>query len=411
MPAILHVDLDAFYASCEQLRHPELRGRAVIVGGARRLAPGERAGLGRAVVCAASYPARSFGVHSAMPLAEARRLCPDSWLLPVDIAHYATVSRLVFSVLGEVTPLVEPVSLDEAYLDVTGSTRRLGPPEAIAAGLRGAVRERCRLDVSVGVATSKVVAKIASRRSKPDGLLVVPPGTEARFLAPLAITELPGIGPRTAERLHRLRVATLGDLAARDPAALVASLGPAAAQLAARAAGIDPAPVVVPGVPKSISREETYAVDRCDGDGLRRQCLVLGSQVARRLRSRRLTARAVTLRLRTADFETVARRRTLPCPVDADRAVGEAAAALFQATWRDGRPVRLLGVGVEQLQAAAQLDLFGAGGPAASELDRALDRLRDRFGAGAIRRGVDPDDPALDWNRDHLEGAAPGTAR
>lgn len=377
------------------------------MGGAHALRPGEQGPLGRAVVCAASYPARAFGVRSAMPLAEARRLCPASFVQPVDIEHYAEVSRSVFAVLATVTPLVEPASLDEAYLDITGSVRRFGPPEVIARDLRRAVWDRCRLRASVGVATTKVVAKVASRRCKPDGLLVVPPGTEARFLAPLPVGDLPGIGPRTAERLRQLRVATLGELARRPTASLTAALGPGAAGLAARAAGIDPTPVVLPGVPRSISREETYSADRRDADGLRQRCLALGAEVGRRLRARQLVARVVTLRIRYADFETVARHRTLPSPVDADRLIGETAAALLAATRVGGRAVRLLGVGVEQLAAAAQLDLFTAPSAAPSGLDRALDGLRQRFGPAAIRRGAEGAGPALDWNRDHLDPSAP----
>ncbi len=403
--AILHVDLDAFFASCEELRHPELAGLAVIVGGSHRLAPGEGGSLGRAVVSAASYPARAFGVHSAMPLLEARRRCPAAWILPVDIAHYADVSRGVFRVLGSVTPLVEPASLDEAYLDVTGSVRRFGPPEAIAADLRRAILAHCRLRASVGVATSKTVAKIASRRSKPDGLLVVAPGREADFLDPLPVTELPGIGPRTAETLQRLRIRTLGELGRRQPPGLAAALGPHAVQLAARARGIDPAPVTLPGVPRSISREETYGADRCDAEGLARRCRALAAEVAGRLRSRRLVARAVSLRLRFGDFETVGRRRTLASPTDADRVIGMVAQALLAEAWRPPRPVRLLGVGVEQLVAAAQLDLFAPADAVPSGLDRALDALRRRYGDQAIRRGVEDRGPQLDWNRDHLDPA------
>jgi len=379
----------------------------VIVGGSLRLEPGQTGPLGRAVVCAASYPARAFGVRSAMPLGEARRRCPSAWVLPVDIAHYADVSRGVFRVLGSVTPLVEPASLDEAYLDVTGSARRFGAPEAIAAELRRTILRHCRLSASVGVATSKTVAKVASRRSKPDGLLVIPPGSEAAFLAPLPIGELPGIGPRTQAALRRLRVTTLGELAQRTPAALALGLGPAAVGLAARAAGLDPAPVVLPGIPRSISREETYAADRGDAEGLTRRCLALAAEVGGRLRGRRLAARAVTLRLRYADFETVGRRRTLASPVDADRAIGEAAAALLAEAWHSGRPVRLLGVGVEQLTSTAQLDLFAAPATGPSGLDQALDRLRQRYGPAAIRRGGDESGPQLDWNRDHLDPARP----
>ena len=254
--AIIHVDLDAFYASVEQLRRPELRGRAVIVGGG-----GEE--YRRGVVSAASYEARRFGVHSAMPLARARRLCPHAVVLPVDFAAYRQASKEVFALARELTPQVEPLSLDEAYLDVTGSIARMGSPEQMAVDLRDRIASVCHLDASCGVATSKLVAKVASDLEKPRGMVVVPPGTEAAFLAPLPLRRLPGLGPRVrACPLAALGIATLGELAIMPQATLRRRLGEhAAISLGERARGIDGSAVTLPERPKSISREETFSAD------------------------------------------------------------------------------------------------------------------------------------------------------
>ncbi|MGO8686389.1 MAG: DNA polymerase IV [Candidatus Dormibacteria bacterium] len=394
--AIIHVDLDAFYASVEQRRRPELRGRPVIVGG------GGEGHTTRAVVSAASYEARRFGVHSAMPLGRALRLCPEAVLLPVDFPAYRRASARIFALARALTPLVEPLSLDEAYLDVSATP---GEPPEMAARLRDQILEATGLDASFGVATCKTVAKIASDLRKPRGFVVVRPGEEAEFLRPLALRTLPGLGPATADALAGLGLRTLGDLARHPPALLERRLGRAAAvSLTQRAQGIDSSPVTPPAAPKSISREETYDRDVAGVEQLRDRIRHLSADVGRRLRAAGLTARTVSLKLRLADFTTLTRQRPFDGGGDSDAEITAGALALLAVTHRPGHPVRLLGVGVHHLEDAAQLDLFSA--PADDRerrLDATLDSLRRRFGPDALRRGADP--PELgdrDWRGEDL---------
>ena len=405
--AIVHVDLDAFYASVEQLRRPELRGRPVIVGG--YLADG-RLETARGVVSAASYEARRFGVRSAMPLAVALRRCPQAVLVPVDFTAYRAASAEVMRIVHDYTPVVEPLSLDEAYLDVTASRRRFGGAQAIAAAIRDRILAECGLHASFGVATNKTVAKVASDLRKPRGFVVVPPGTEAAFLAPLALRTLPGLGPAAEAALNGIGITTLGQLAALDPALVRRRLGEAAGtSLWERARGIDEAAVCVPGAPKSISREETFAHDEADRGVLEARLLQLAADVAARLRQAGLRARTVTLKLRAHDFTTITRQESLPVAVDADRTVGTTAVRLLAAGW-DGRPVRLLGVGVSSLEEGRQLDLLDPVEERQSALDRTLDDLRRRFGDRAPHRGVTA--PALrdlDFRGDDLR-RLPGDA-
>jgi DNA polymerase-4 len=394
--AIIHLDLDAFYASVEQLRRPELRGRPVIVGGA---GDGRTA---RAVVSAASYEARHYGVHSAMPLARAVRLCPAAVVVPVDFPAYRQASTRIFALARAVTPLVEPLSLDEAYLDVTATP---GEPPEMAARLRDRIHETTGLHASFGVATSKTVAKIASDLRKPRGFVVVAPGEELEFLRPLPLRTLPGLGPATAATLAGLGLRTLGDLASHPPALLERRLGRAAAlSLTRRAQGIDSSPVTPPTTPKSISREETYDRDVVDPGQLRERARHLSADVGRRLRAAGLSARTVSLKLRDADFTTLTRQRPLEGGSDSDAAITAAAIALLAATRQPGTPVRLLGVGVHNLEDAAQLDLFSA--PATDRerrLDATLDSLRRRFGPDAVRRGAPgPELRDLDWRHEDL---------
>lgn len=385
--AVVHLDVDAFYASVEQLRRPELRGRPVIVGGAADA--GGRIIVSRGVVSAASYEARCFGVHSAMPLTTALRLCPQAIVVPVDVTAYRRVSAHVVAVAREVTPLVEPVSLDEAYLDVTASVRRFGPPEAIAARVRDRIAERTGLSVSVGVATSKVVAKVASDLRKPHGFVVVLPGEEAAFLASLPVRRLPGVGEVAERNLAALGVRTVGELAALPCDVVRRRLGRRLGEtLWRRAHGIDPSPVVIPRRPVSMSREETFLADVGDRSTLEQQVRQLAADVGRRLRGGGGWARVVTLKLRYGDFTTVVRRRALPAATDGDRSLARAALCLLDQWW-NGRPVRLLGVGVTELGDAVQLDLFGAADEEREErIDRILDTLRARFGEETVRRGV-----------------------
>jgi DNA polymerase-4 len=387
--AIIHLDLDAFYASVEQLRRPELRGKPVIVGGAH---DGQgRVITSRGVVSAASYEARRFGVHSAMPLATAMRLCPQAIVVPVDFDAYREKSAKVFAVARAVTPLVEPLSLDEAYLDVTASRLRFGEAPDIAAHLRDEIYAATELHASFGVATTKVVAKVASDLRKPRGFVVVQPGEEAAFLAPLPLRRLPGLGPSAERALQGLGVTTLGELAALPREIVQRRLGDhAGAHLWDRAQGIDDGEVSVPGRPKSVSREETFFHDVRDRAVLAEQMRHLAADVGRRLRHGEWRGRTVTLKLRYHDFTTLSRQVSLPSPTDADQLIARTGMRLLDAVW-NGDPVRLLGVGISSLEDAAQLDLFDAPSVERDEkLDRVLDQLRSRFGDRAVRRGATP---------------------
>jgi DNA polymerase IV len=385
--AIIHLDLDAFYASVEQLRRPELRGKPVVVGGAG--GDDGRVVTRRGVVSAASYEARRFGVHSAMPLAIALRLCPQAIVVPVDFPAYREKSAQVFAIARAVTPLVEPLSLDEAYLDVTGSRRRFGDPESIAARMRDEIFETTGLHASFGVAGTKVVAKVASDLRKPRGFVVVPPGEEAAFLAPLPLRRLPGLGPAAERGLQGLGVSTLGQLAALPREVVQRRLGEhAGAYLWERAQGRDDGEVAVPGRPKSVSREETFFHDVRDRSALAERMRHLAADVGRRLRAGEWRGRTVTIKLRYSDFTTLSRQVSLPAATDADLLIAQTGMTLLDQAW-SGDPVRLLGVGISGLEEAGQLDLFE--GPAQhrdERLDRVLDRVRSRFGEAALHRGA-----------------------
>ncbi len=400
--AIVHLDLDAFYASVEQLRRPQLRGRAVIVGGA------EAGQTARGVVSAASYEARRYGVHSAMPLGRALRLCPQAVVVPVDFPAYRQASAQVFSLARQLTPVVEPLSLDEAYLDLTATP---GDPVEMAATLRDRILATTQLHASFGVATTKTVAKIASDLRKPRGFVVVRPGEEEDFLGPLPLRALPGLGPSTERRLEGLGLRTLGDLAEVPEAVLTARLGRAAGvSLHQRSRGIDLAPVAPPQAPKSISREETFAHDIGELERLADRLRAMAAEVGRSLRAAGLTARTVSLKVRFADFTTIARQETLGAASDSDAAIRDLGLALLRGAFQPGRSIRLLGVGVHNLEPAAQLDLFGD--PASTRdrrIDAALDSLRARFGPEALRRGAAAGRVRdLDWHREDLEEASGG---
>ena len=392
------MDLDAFYASVEQLRRPELRGKPVIVGGGD--AGGGRAQMSRGVVSAASYEARVHGVHSAMPLATALRLCPHAIVVPVDFAAYRAASSAIFVIAREYTPLIEPLSLDEAFLDVTGSARRHGPAPQIAALIRDRVLAECSLHASFGVATCKTVAKVASELRKPRGFVVVAAGDEASFLAPLPLRSLPGLGPATETALSGLGIRTLGELAALPLELVQRRVGNVQGRsIWERARGVDESPVTVPGRPRSVSREETFARDLDDRATLGQRLADLSADVASRLRAGAWTARTVTLKLRYSDFTTITRQESLPSGTDSDRDVRNAARRLFDAAWSGAR-VRLLGVGVAGLEDVAQMDLFTR--PASARLDHTLDAVRKRFGHNAIRRGASATLRDLDWRGDDL---------
>jgi DNA polymerase IV len=374
---ILHVDLDAFFASVEQRDRPELRGRPVVVGGG---GPTDRG-----VVSAASYEARKFGVHSAMPLRTAAALCPQAVFLPVDGTKYQDVSRQVMAILRRFTPLVEPISIDEAFLDVTASRALFGDGASIGTAIRAAIRTEVGLTASVGVATTKLVAKVASDLRKPDALVVVPPGTEAAFLAPLPIGRLWGVGGQTAAALRELGVTTIGDLATLEPALVERRFGKNGGALAARARGIDADPVADRAAAKSIGHEHTFDVDTSDPEVIERTLLAMSEGVSGRLRASGVRASTITVKIRDSAFRTITRRRTLPDPTDLTEPIWRTALELARPEVR-GMRVRLLGVTASNLGVRDQLSLFGTEEARRHRLVEAEDAIRRRYGVRTITR-------------------------
>jgi len=374
---ILHVDMDAFYAAVEQRDRPELRGKPVIVGA------DPQGGAGRGVVSTASYEARRFGVGSAMPISQAYRLCPQGVYVFPDMEKYAGVSAQVMAILRGFTDRVEPVSIDEAFLDLSDALRTQGSGVAAARRLKDEVRRETALTASVGVATSKLVAKVASDMRKPDGLVVVPPGTEAAFFAPLPVRRLWGVGPKMEERLLKAGVHTVGDLAALPPSALERRLGTHGHDLQLLARGVDERPVVSdPGEAKSLGQEHTYDTDTADPDRLRRTLLDLADGVARRLRSHGLRGRTITLKYRDETFRTLTRAETLAAPTDSSDVLFQTARRLFGCV--HGRhKVRLLGLYTSGFDGKEQLGLFA---PPPSPADRLRDVVAQRFGSDALTR-------------------------
>jgi DNA polymerase-4 len=375
---ILHVDLDAFYASVEQRDRPELRGLPVIVGGV----------AGRGVVSAASYEARRFGVHSALPMAAARRLCPHGVFLPVRMKHYAGVARQIRDVFFAFTPLVEPLSLDEAFLDVRGRARVVGPAEEIARQIKARIRAETGLTASVGLAPNKFLAKLASDLGKPDGFVVLPPQRVRAFLEPLPVGRLWGVGARGEQRLHALGVHTVGQLAALPERVLVDQFGATGRHLWQLAHGQDDRAVVPDREAKSISTETTFARDVGDHDVLRVCLLELVDQLGGRLRREGVRGRTLELKIRSSDFRTRTRAQALSEATNATDILWQAAAALFERSLSRELPVRLLGVTRLTSDTAVQRDLFDeAARERQGALDQAIDAIRGEFGAGAIRRG------------------------
>ena len=374
---ILHVDLDAFFAAVEQRDRPELRGRPVIVGGG---GPTDRG-----VVSAASYEARKFGVHSAMPLRTAGALCPQGVFLPVDGTKYQAVSRDIMAILRRFTPAVEPISIDEAFLDVTASRALFGDGEAIGRTIREVILTEVGLTASVGVSTTKLVAKVASDLRKPDALVVVPPGEEAAFLAPLAITRLWGVGAQTATALRELGVATIGDLAALETGLLERRFGKHGASLSLRARGIDSDPVEDRGAAKSIGHEHTFDVDTSDRDVIERTLLAMAEGVSGRLRAAGVLASTVTVKVRDSSFKTITRQRTLAEPTDLTEPIWQAALELARPELR-GLRIRLVGVTASHLGERDQLVLFGADDGRRRRLVEAEDAIRRRYGERTITR-------------------------
>ena len=370
--------MDAFYASVEERDRPELKGKPLIVGGTR----------GRGVVAAASYAVRRFGVHSAMPMREALRLCPQAICVPPRMARYQEVSTQVFEIFHDFTPLVEGLSLDEAFLDVTASRRLMGEGVVIANEIRRRIHARTQLTASVGVAPNKLLAKIASDLNKPDGLCRIGDDNVRDVLDGLPIQKLFGIGRKSLPAVHAAGIRTFGDLRRADQATLWRAFGKHGFALRDRAAGIDDRPVEPDREEKSISAEETFAADLRELGELERQLVHLADRAASRLRAQELAAGCVTVKIRRADFTTYTRQRTVE-PATQDTAVVTQVALLLFGEWMRAQPhaaVRLLGVGVGALQQSRQGDLFSQGPLKASQLDATIDGIRGRFGSGLMTR-------------------------
>jgi DNA polymerase-4 len=375
---ILHVDMDAFYASVEQRDEPSLRGKPVVVGGNTR-----------GVVAAASYEARAFGIRSAMPMRDALRRCPDLCRVPPRMSHYQEISAEVFSIFHEFTPMVEGLSLDEAFLDVTGSLQLFGDEVMIAREIKKRIQERISLTASVGIAPNKLVAKIASDLEKPDGLVVVTPDNMRETLDPLPVQVIPGIGKETLARLKRIPITTVADLRLATDRDLESVFGRFASRTRDRASGIDDRPVISSRTDKSISAEETFDHDLSDRREMSRHLLQLSERTAARLRAKELVAGTVQVKIRQADFTTCTRQRSLRPPGNGTEMIYHAATSLLE-DWLNefpGTKIRLLGVGGNELVPDAQPDLFAPSAPAGgSQLDQAVDRIRDKFGDLSLNR-------------------------
>jgi DNA polymerase-4 len=408
--AILHVDMDAFYASVEQRDRPELRGQPVIVGGTTN----------RGVVAAASYEVRKFGVRSAMPIREALRRCPHAICVKPRMSVYREVSHQVFAVFHEYTPVVEGLSLDEAFLDVTASLSLKGDAVSIARAIKQQIQAITRVTASVGVASNKLVAKIASDMEKPDGLTVIDAGNMRARLDPLSVRRLPGLGRKLGERVEAAGLRTFGELRVATDAVLWPIFGRDSQRMRERAAGIDDRPVMSEWDEKSISAEETFFADLADPARMRAEVLRLADRASQRMRAQNLAAGCVQVKIRRADFTTFTRQKRFEPSTTDSRTIAGIAGDLLTA-WLAEQPrakVRLLGVGVNHLHAADQMDLFAnpaaaPGAPsAAGALDSTVDRIRERFGNMAVRRGSAlPVARGLDEAGEELSENAPGRRR
>jgi DNA polymerase-4 len=377
--SILHIDMDAFYASVEEQDRPELKGKPLIVGGTG----------GRGVVAAASYAVRHFGVRSAMPMREALRRCPEAIVVNPRMARYKEISDQVFAIFREFTPVVEGLSLDEAFLDVTASRQLLGQPEKIGAEIRRRIAAQTGLTASVGIAPNKLLAKIASDLNKPDGMCLIDAGNMREVLDPLPIHKLFGVGQKTLPTVLAAGIRTFGDARMASDAVLWRAFGKHGRAMRDRAAGLDDRPVEASREEKSISAEETFGTDIRAPAELSAQLMALADRTASRLRAQKLLAGRVNVKIRRSDFTTYTRQRALEPPTQ-DTAVVSAAAQALLSGWLASQPraaIRLLGVGVSDLQEVLQPDLFSSPLPeAGSRLDSAVDGIRDRFGQGLLTR-------------------------
>ena len=377
---IMHIDLDAFFVSVEQVLNPELQGKPVVVGGRP-----ER----RGVVAAASYEARAFGLHAGMPLVTASRLCPQAIFIAGSFPKYRDASRKFMAILADFSPFLEPVSLDEAYLDVTGFESIHGSIHQMALTIKQRIKDELGLCASVGIASCKVVAKVASELSKPDGLLEVTRGEEPSFLAPLPVDKLPGIGKKTEQILRGLGIKTIDELSIMPLSVLKSHLGASGEVLHRFANGIDDRKVAPPTAAKSISRETTFEKDTQDRQFLEATLRYLGERVGADLRQRSKQAKCVTLKLRYADFTTITRSHTLPQTTDTDQTIFDTGVKLLsRALLQEKQPVRLIGIGVSNLlEPGRQLAMLDSSARRLEQLNRVIDHIRKKYGFNAIQTG------------------------
>jgi len=380
---ILHIDMDAFYASVEQMDNPTLKGRPVIVGGTSH----------RGVVSAASYEAREFGVRSAMPIFKAKQRCPDGVYLPVRMNRYQEVSRQVMEILKRFSPLVEQVSIDEAYMDISGVDRLLGLPIDMGLEVKRSIRETTSLTCSIGIAPNKFLAKVASDLHKPDGLTIIPPEKVPKFIEKLPIEKVPGVGKKTVQTLHKMKVLTLGDVQNLSERELLKKTGKFGERLLALSRGIDETPVLAHMASKSISSEKTLSVDTNDKEILKKRLLIQSEMVGKRAREKGVKGTTVTLKLKRADFKQLTRRVTIEEATHSTNTIYEQGLKLL-AQVKAPTKFRLIGIGLSNLVPVAdiprQLSLFGKTEPndrSWENVERAMDAIKERFGRDAIKRG------------------------
>ncbi|HPE20645.1 MAG TPA: DNA polymerase IV [Candidatus Mcinerneyibacteriales bacterium] len=381
---IVHVDMDAFFAAVEQRDDPSLRGKPVIIGAS------PQKGTGRGVVSTCSYEARRYGVHSAMPISQAWRACPQGVYLTPHISKYAAESKKIMSLLSSFSPVIEKISIDEAFLDCTGTEHLFGDSRSLGKAVKDKIRRECGLTASVGIAANKSVAKIASDLEKPDGLVICPPGKEADFLAPLPVKRLWGAGPRTVERLEKMGITTIGELASFPEEGLIRHFGKWGEHLRRMALGIDPRSLETESERKSISEERTFNRDTGETETLEKMLLSLSQDVSGQLRRKRMKARTVHLKLRFSDFTTLTRSRTLQRYFDDTVTLHRTALGLFRSISR-GQKIRLIGVGVsgmEEGEVYIQPDLFGEVSTEERKVDQAMDEVTRRFGKVITRAGI-----------------------
>jgi DNA polymerase-4 len=379
--SILHVDMDAFYAAIEQLDNPSLRGKPILVGSDDL----------RGVVATASYEARPFGCHSAQPMAVAKRLCPQAIVVPCRFARYHEISEKLFTIFDEFSPVVQPLSIDEAFLDITGTERVHGSAVDVAKMLKQRVRDELKLTASVGVAANKFLAKLASDLEKPDGLTVIGKNDIDRILPPLPVTKIWGIGPKTAKRLAGMGIHTIGDVCNAPDVTLALLLGDDAERCRRLSHGLDERPVETDSEAKQISQEQTFGINVTDPELVRAELLEQVQQVARRLRKHHLRAGSVTLKIRYGEFKTITRSRALDEPTDRTDTLWNVTREIFN-EWsqKHFEPVRLIGMAARSLQGqGGQMNLFAdPSGEKSHRVDRAVDAIVERFGKDAMRRGL-----------------------